>query len=47
VTATKRKILFNLVPHGMRHWAQVAMLLRQAGHRDQWPHDLLASGVLK
>jgi len=47
VTATKRKILFNLVPHGMRHWAQVAMLLRQAGHRDQWPHDLLASSVLR
>jgi len=47
VTATKRKILFNLVPHGMRHWAQVAMLLRQAGHRDQWPHDLLASSALR
>jgi uncharacterized damage-inducible protein DinB len=47
ITATKRKMLFNLVPHGMRHWAQVAMLLRQAGHRDQWSHDLLGSAVMK
>jgi uncharacterized damage-inducible protein DinB len=46
MTATKRKILFSLVPHGMRHWAQIAMLLRQAGHRDQWAHDLLASSVM-
>lgn len=46
IRASKRKILYGVVPHGMRHWAQVAMLLRQAGYRDQWPHDLLASDVL-
>ena len=47
ITASKRKMLFNLVPHGLRHWAQVAMLLRQAGHRDQWSHDLLGSDVMR
>lgn len=46
ITATKRKMLFNIVPHGARHWAQVAMLLRQAGHRDQWPHDFLLSSAM-
>lgn len=43
VTVTKRKMLFNLVPHAMRHWAQIAMLVRAAGYRDQWPHDFLVS----
>jgi uncharacterized damage-inducible protein DinB len=47
ITATKRKMLFNLVPHAMRHWAQVAMLLRAAGYRDQWPHDFLLSEAME
>lgn len=47
ITATKRKMLFNLVPHAMRHWAQIAMLLRAAGHRDQWPHDFLLSPAME
>ena len=46
VTASKHKILANFVNHGVRHWAQVATALHQAGHGDQWPHDLLASDVL-
>lgn len=45
IVASKRKILFNLVPHGMRHWAQIASYLRQAGYGDGWPHDFLAADV--
>lgn len=47
ITASKHKILANFVTHGVRHWAQIATALRQAGHGDQWPHDLLASDVLE
>ena len=46
ITASKHKILANFVNHGVRHWAQIATALRQAGHADQWPHDLLVSDVL-
>lgn len=46
ITASKHKILANFVNHGVRHWAQIATALRQAGHGDQWPHDLLASDAL-
>ena len=46
ITASKHKILANFVNHGVRHWAQIATALRQAGYADQWPHDLLMSDVL-
>ena len=45
VTATRRKILVNVVTHGVRHWAQVATLVRLGGVRASWPHDLLAIDV--
>jgi uncharacterized damage-inducible protein DinB len=47
ITASKQKILANFVNHGVRHWAQIATALRQAGHGDQWPHDLLVSDVME
>ena len=46
VTASRRKLVVNLVNHGTRHWAQIATALRQAGYADQWPHDLLLSEAL-
>jgi uncharacterized damage-inducible protein DinB len=46
VRASKRKVLFSVVPHGVRHWAQIATLLRQAGYRDQWAHDMLVSDAM-
>ena len=46
ISATKRKMLFNIVPHAMRHWAQIAMLVRAAGYRDQWPHDFVLSPAM-
>jgi uncharacterized damage-inducible protein DinB len=45
VRATKYKITANLVNHGVRHWAQIATVLRQQGFADQWAHDFLLSDV--
>ena len=45
VTASRYRITANLVNHGVRHWAQIATALRQAGFTEQWPHDLLLSDV--
>jgi uncharacterized damage-inducible protein DinB len=46
VRATKYKITANLVNHGVRHWAQIATVLRQHGFADQWAHDFLLSDVI-
>ena len=43
LTATKRKITSNAFLHGIRHWGQLATVLRAAGFRTQWGHDLLLS----
>jgi uncharacterized damage-inducible protein DinB len=45
VTANKHKIATNIFLHDIRHWAQVATVLRQNGFEDQWPHDLLLSPI--
>ena len=45
VRATKYKITANLVNHGVRHWAQIATVLRQHGFGDQWAHDFLLSDI--
>ena len=46
-TASKRKIAAHALLHGVRHWAQIATVLRQAGHPQPWMHDLLASSALE
>lgn len=43
VTASKHKIASNTFIHAIRHWAQIATVLRQAGFTDQWGHDVLLS----
>jgi uncharacterized damage-inducible protein DinB len=45
VTASKHKIASNIFLHDIRHWGQIATVLRQHGHTDQWPHDLLLSAI--
>jgi uncharacterized damage-inducible protein DinB len=45
VSATKHKIASNIFLHGVRHWAQIATVLRQNGFTDQWPHDMLLTAV--
>jgi uncharacterized damage-inducible protein DinB len=45
VTATKHKIASNIFLHDIRHWGQIATVLRQHGYTDQWAHDLLLSPI--
>jgi uncharacterized damage-inducible protein DinB len=45
VTATKHKIASNIFLHDIRHWGQIATVLRQNGFTDQWAHDLLLSTI--
>ncbi|MDP9280038.1 MAG: DinB family protein [Gemmatimonadota bacterium] len=45
VSASKHKIASNICLHGIRHWGQVATVLRQNGFADQWSHDMLLSSV--
>jgi uncharacterized damage-inducible protein DinB len=45
VTASKHKIASNVFLHGIRHWGQIATVLRQNGFADQWPHDMLLSNI--
>jgi uncharacterized damage-inducible protein DinB len=45
VSASKYKIASNIFLHGIRHWGQVASVLRQKGFADQWSHDMLLSSV--
>ena len=45
VTASKHKIASNIFLHDIRHWGQIATVLRQNGFGDQWPHDMLLSSV--
>jgi len=39
---TSRKMILQAVTHELRHWAQVAAFLRQAGYKPGF-HDLIAS----
>ena len=45
VSASKHKIASNIFLHDIRHWGQVATVLRQNGFADQWAHDLLLSRI--
>ncbi len=45
VTASKHKIASNIFLHDIRHWGQIATVLRQNGFADQWGHDMLLSSV--
>ncbi|HEV7587780.1 MAG TPA: DinB family protein [Longimicrobium sp.] len=42
---SRRKVVAHALLHGIRHWAQIATALRQAGH-EQWPHDLMAATTI-
>jgi len=45
ITASKHKIASNVFLHDIRHWGQIATVLRQHGYTDQWPHDMLLSAI--
>lgn len=44
--ASRRTVLNHTLLHGIRHYAQAAMLVRQAGIAPGWPMDYLFMGVL-
>ncbi|HXW05634.1 MAG TPA: DinB family protein [Vicinamibacterales bacterium] len=44
---TPRKLLFHILLHEIRHWAQVALAVRQAGLAPPGDHDLFYSLALK
>jgi|SRR5579862_284076 len=43
---TPRKLLFHIQIHEVRHWAQIAAALRNAGFEPPGEHDLLFSSAL-
>lgn len=45
--ASKRKMFLQAMFHSMRHWAQMATLLREHGHATDWRRDFIISNVLE
>lgn len=45
--ASKRKMFAHTMLHGIRHWAQLATALRQAGHPADWTKDFLFSEAIE
>jgi uncharacterized damage-inducible protein DinB len=41
-----RKLLFHVLLHEIRHWAQIALALRNAGYDPPGDHDLVFSSAL-
>jgi uncharacterized damage-inducible protein DinB len=42
-----RKLLFHILLHEIRHWAQVALAVRRAGFEPPGDHDLFYSDAIK
>ena len=47
VRASVRKIILHCLTHEVRHWAQVARLIRERGFVPPGGHDLLTSNALE
>jgi uncharacterized damage-inducible protein DinB len=47
VSGSGRKFLSHIVLHSTRHWAQMAMLMRQQGYKTDWQHDFVVSDAMK
>jgi uncharacterized damage-inducible protein DinB len=45
IAATRRAVLFHLLLHGVRHYGQLATLVRQHGFRTSFPMDYLMMGA--
>lgn len=46
VTGSARKFLTHAFVHTLRHWAQLATVLRQNGYETGWPHDFVLSDAM-
>jgi uncharacterized damage-inducible protein DinB len=44
---TPRKLLFHMLLHEIRHWAQIALAVRLAGREPPGDHDLFFSRALR
>jgi uncharacterized damage-inducible protein DinB len=44
--ASRKTVLVHSLMHSIRHYAQAAMLARQAGFKPDWPMDYLFMGVV-
>jgi uncharacterized damage-inducible protein DinB len=44
--ASARKVILHAMLHGLRHWAQLATIVREHGHATDWFHDILMSDAL-
>jgi uncharacterized damage-inducible protein DinB len=44
---TPRKLLFHILLHEIRHWAQIALAVRQAGFEPPGDHDLFYSRAIR
>ena len=47
IRASKRKMFAHSMLHGVRHWAQLATALREAGHATEWGKDFLYSPMME
>jgi uncharacterized damage-inducible protein DinB len=45
--ATPKKLLMHALVHSIRHWGQLARVLRENGHRADFSHDLLFSKAIE
>jgi len=46
ISGSARKFLTHTFIHSLRHWAQLATVLRQNGHETSWPHDFVLSDAI-
>ncbi len=46
VEASRRKMLGHVFLHSLRHWAQLAMAMRQHGFKTDWQHDFIFTEAL-
>jgi len=47
LTMSPRKLLFHILIHEIRHWAQIALAVRLAGFEPPGDHDLFDSRALR
>ena len=47
VSGSIRKFLTHIALHSTRHWAQMAMLMRQQDYKTDWQHDSVVSDAMK
>jgi uncharacterized damage-inducible protein DinB len=47
IHGSTRKFLTHTFFHSLRHWAQLATVLRQHGYQTDWQHDFVLSDVIE